>query len=249
MAAVLFHEPVFATIVESGDKLYFYEVLTTTDLTVYLDAALTTPATQPVVADSAGRFPPIYIDATGNPPKAVLTDTIGVAKWTCPEYPINDLSAISQDVAQLELDGDAVAGDLLIAASDIDQLQTTAADHEARIAAFEGDTSLSGLQSFAGKFLATAGPVGSLQIPYGDGTYAIVVNWGQLSVPAVSSATQNFDTPVTTSFTALTSYFNSSSAENTTAVESLAISSITVFNGSAQTRTVSWVAFGVLLLP
>ncbi|MFD1216422.1 hypothetical protein [Microbulbifer celer] len=138
MTAVIFHEPVFATIVESGDQLYFYEVGTTTDLTVYLDAGLSTPAPQPIVADAAGRFPPIYIDSTGNPPKVVLDDANDVQRWTTNEYPIEDSAGLSQSVAQLQLDVEAVEGDLLTAESDIDQLQTDVSDHESRITALEG---------------------------------------------------------------------------------------------------------------
>ena len=45
----------------SGAKLYFYQVGTTTEITIYQDADLTTPHTNPVIADSAGRFAPIYV--------------------------------------------------------------------------------------------------------------------------------------------------------------------------------------------
>src|SRR3546814_2241611 len=47
--------------VGAGDKLYFYTTGTTTPASVYSDSALTTALTNPVVADSAGRFPPIYL--------------------------------------------------------------------------------------------------------------------------------------------------------------------------------------------
>lgn len=43
-----------------GAKLYFYDAGTTTPRTVYSDAALSVAITQPVVADSAGRFAVIY---------------------------------------------------------------------------------------------------------------------------------------------------------------------------------------------
>lgn len=46
----------------SGAKLYTYEAGTTTPQAVYQDAALTQPHTNPVVADSAGRFPAMYAD-------------------------------------------------------------------------------------------------------------------------------------------------------------------------------------------
>jgi hypothetical protein len=127
MAAVLFHEPVFATIVESGDKLYFYEVGTTNTLTVYTDFALTAPATNPLIADSDGRFVPIYIDATTNDPKVVLTDSADVQKWTLDRYPIEDITTLANDVDQAELDIAGNTGRLTVNESDIDQLETDVA--------------------------------------------------------------------------------------------------------------------------
>lgn len=67
MTASLFLPPRFVAVNESGtpragSKWYFYEVGTTTAKTVYSDAALSTPRTQPVVANSAGEVGPIYVD-------------------------------------------------------------------------------------------------------------------------------------------------------------------------------------------
>lgn len=45
-----------------GAKAYFYETGTTTPQDVYSDSGLTTPHANPVVADSAGVFAPIYLD-------------------------------------------------------------------------------------------------------------------------------------------------------------------------------------------
>lgn len=47
----------------SGAKLFIYEAGTTSKLTTFSDSALTTPNTNPLIADSAGRFTTIY----GNP--------------------------------------------------------------------------------------------------------------------------------------------------------------------------------------
>jgi hypothetical protein len=47
-----------------GDLLYFYENGTSTPKVVYQDVALTTPHTNPVVASSAGLFPPIFLAGT-----------------------------------------------------------------------------------------------------------------------------------------------------------------------------------------
>ena len=140
MAAIIFHEPIFSTQVESGDKLYFYEVGTTTDLTVYTDFALTTAASQPVVADSDGRFAPLYINFTGNDPKVVLTDSSDVEKWTVERYPIEDTSSLASDVAQNTSDITALDGRVTTNEADIDTLETESADYETRITTLEGAT-------------------------------------------------------------------------------------------------------------
>lgn len=48
----------------AGAKLYFYQSGTTTPITVYQDYGKTTPHANPVVADSAGIFPAIYVDTS-----------------------------------------------------------------------------------------------------------------------------------------------------------------------------------------
>ena len=47
----------------SGAKLYFYQSGTTTALDTYSDTALTTANANPVVADAAGRFGDIFLQA------------------------------------------------------------------------------------------------------------------------------------------------------------------------------------------
>jgi len=47
----------------SGAKLYFYQTGTTTPVSIYSDAALATPLSNPVIADSAGRHAPVYLDS------------------------------------------------------------------------------------------------------------------------------------------------------------------------------------------
>lgn len=64
----------------AGGKLWFYTTGTTTPEDVFSNAALTTPATNPVVANSAGRFPDIYLSAATY--KVVLTDEDDVVIWT-----------------------------------------------------------------------------------------------------------------------------------------------------------------------
>jgi hypothetical protein len=50
----------------SGALAYFYQTGTTTLQAVYSDAACTIPHTNPLVADSAGRFPKAYLDANAS---------------------------------------------------------------------------------------------------------------------------------------------------------------------------------------
>lgn len=165
MAAVIFHEPVFATIVESGDKLYFYEVGTTNTLTVYTDFALTTAAANPLVADSEGRFAPIYIDATGNDPKVLLTDSLDVQKWTVDRYPIEDLTTLAADLDQAELDILSNTGRIAVNESDIDTLQTDVA------AALAGNTTYTagvGLDLTANEFSVEDGFGGAPAVVFAD---------------------------------------------------------------------------------
>ena len=67
MSGTLFYSPfhrAFTTVgvPASGEKLYFYLTGGTTATPAYADAALASPLSNPVVADSAGRFPAIYLD-------------------------------------------------------------------------------------------------------------------------------------------------------------------------------------------
>lgn len=65
--ALILYDPLFDIINANGApiagaKAYFYLTGTTTPEAVYADNDLTTPLTNPVIADSAGRFPPIFLD-------------------------------------------------------------------------------------------------------------------------------------------------------------------------------------------
>jgi hypothetical protein len=60
----------------SGAKAYFYLARTTTPLTVYTDAPLTSAHTWPVIADAYGLLPPIYL-AKGDEYKVRIEDALG----------------------------------------------------------------------------------------------------------------------------------------------------------------------------
>lgn len=64
----------------SGAKLYFYQTGTTTPITVYQDSDKDTAHTNPVIADSKGQFPPIYVDSATY--KIVLKDASDVTIQT-----------------------------------------------------------------------------------------------------------------------------------------------------------------------
>lgn len=61
----------------SGAKLYSYQSGTTTNLAVYTADDLATPETNPVVADSAGRFPDLYA-ASETAYRIVVKDASGI---------------------------------------------------------------------------------------------------------------------------------------------------------------------------
>jgi len=66
----------------SGGTLTFYESGTSTKTNTYSDSALTTPNTNPVVLDSAGRLPlDVFLDPAVTY-KVVLADSLDVAIWT-----------------------------------------------------------------------------------------------------------------------------------------------------------------------
>lgn len=138
--------PQFLTgmVTASGDRLYMYEVGTTSDITVYTDFALTTPHSQPVEANSDGLFPPIYLDATANDIKVVWTDANDVEYDTFPRIPIEDITTLSSDLDTAESDIDTLEGRATVNEADIDTLETESADYESRIS--QNETDIAALQ-------------------------------------------------------------------------------------------------------
>jgi len=62
----------------SGGRLYFYLTTTTTKTPIYSNVSLTTELSNPVVANSAGKYPDIYLDSTVTY-RVVQTDSVGGA--------------------------------------------------------------------------------------------------------------------------------------------------------------------------
>lgn len=79
----IFYTPVTSAfgqniVASAGSKLFFFEVGTTTPKTTFSDAAETTPNTNPVIADSRGRFIPIFLTGVYD---VELQDANGVQIW------------------------------------------------------------------------------------------------------------------------------------------------------------------------
>lgn len=89
----------------SGAKLYFYQSGTTTLITVYQDSAKTTPHTNPVVADTSGTFPEIYVDT--DPFKYLLTTSAGVTIDSADAVPLVQTGSLDADLAAIGLLGTA----------------------------------------------------------------------------------------------------------------------------------------------
>lgn len=81
----------------SGAKLFFYVAGTSTPATTWSNVARTTANANPVVADSAGRFPSVYLDPAVAY-KSVLQTASGVQIWTAD--PVNEPEA-PQEVVEL----------------------------------------------------------------------------------------------------------------------------------------------------
>jgi hypothetical protein len=75
----------------SGGKLYFYQSGTTTPLDTYSDSTLSTPNTNPVVLNSAGR-PAVDIFLSDALYKAVLKDSNDSTIWTADPFFTSDYS-------------------------------------------------------------------------------------------------------------------------------------------------------------
>lgn len=74
-------------VIAGGAKAYFYETGTTTPVTVYSDAALTTPHADPLVANSAGEFAQVFYGG-GTALKAVIKTSAGTTIATIDPVPL-----------------------------------------------------------------------------------------------------------------------------------------------------------------
>jgi hypothetical protein len=99
MSAVLFQPPWFTPVNASGRpypgaRLHLYRAGTTTPVTVYADSSKSATLSNPVVANSAGRFDKVYLDPTvPYNYKAVMTTSLGAQLAEADNIPANPLTA------------------------------------------------------------------------------------------------------------------------------------------------------------
>ena len=94
-----------------GAKLYFFATGTSNPKTVYLDSSLSTAATNPVVADSAGRFAALWLDTSAGAYTVKLTDSAGSQVWSVDG--VDDQNWTQAQLAALlwpQTSGESVAG-------------------------------------------------------------------------------------------------------------------------------------------
>jgi hypothetical protein len=80
----------------SGALLYVYNAQSTTPRTTYSDIGLATQNANPLIADGAGRFGPIYLASTGDNYKLVLHDANDAHITTRDDIPVSPISQFSQ---------------------------------------------------------------------------------------------------------------------------------------------------------
>jgi hypothetical protein len=182
----------------SGATLNFYDATTTTPQVVYSDSTLLTPISQPIAADSAGRFPKIYT-ATGSY-KIVLKDSLGATIYTEDNLD-SGIPAGSGALAVVNGGTGATtaagARTSLAAASqtEVDALSSDVADVQAQITAVGGSLGdLAGRDDITRSQLATGFGVVTIQNVLVNATASVVTCSGTIpyddSIPQNSEGTQ-----------------------------------------------------------
>ncbi len=110
----------------SGAALHFYATGTTTPQTVYSDEGLTTPLTNPVVANAAGRWPVIYLDES-LAYRVVLKDANGVTLDDADPYDGTIADSLSADLQAIADSAIAAKVESIASAESADISATTAA--------------------------------------------------------------------------------------------------------------------------
>lgn len=76
-----------------GSKLHFFQTGTSNPQAVYQNIGLTVAHAQPVQADGAGVFAPIYLDSAASNYRVRLTDSNDVQQWQLDDIPSNQNQA------------------------------------------------------------------------------------------------------------------------------------------------------------
>lgn len=89
----------------AADKLYFYATGTSTPQNTYQDADLTVPHANPVVANGAGNFAPIYLDPSLPDYRVTRTTSTVSGSVTYPGYPVDDVQSAADQSQQYRVKG------------------------------------------------------------------------------------------------------------------------------------------------
>lgn len=135
----------------SGATLNFYRGSTSTAITTYQDADATTPHPSPVVADSTGTFPAIFLN-TVNDYKFILKDQSGITIATVDDIPVGgqiDAGSLADAVTYAEEWAINPEDDPVSVAAGGDDATTFSALHWAKKAADQVAGVIPSLQRFA----------------------------------------------------------------------------------------------------
>jgi hypothetical protein len=141
----------------SGALLYTYAAGTTTPATTYSDVALTTPNSNPVVADSAGRLTVVLVP--GQSYKYIAKTSAGVTLWTR-----DNILAVPNSAATLDVLG--TAGETLAAGVPVYQSDGSGGNVAGRWYKTDGDLTYASLTPLVGMTTATiaSGVVGAIRL-------------------------------------------------------------------------------------
>lgn len=187
---------------ESGALLDVFESGTTTRVTVYSDAGLTTPLSNPVVADSLGVLPSVYYDDT---------QAIRVRVKEADGTVLSDTDPYYTDFASVEAAADAAAADAAAAA-----VSAAAAAASAVAADTSADAAATSAASAANAPGTSA--TSKTSLGYGGGSRTFTIETGKAFTPGQRVLISEVDTPGNAMFGPITAY-NPSTGSMTVFVE------------------------------
>lgn len=176
----------------SGGKLYTYEAGTDTPATTWQDADQLVANTNPVIADSAGRFPAIYLSASSY--KFEFFDQDDVPVWT--QDGIASVALVSGTIGL----GQAFLGDPTspISATSYPSGSTFDKCHAGTVILPIDSANLSGTYELGGMLLASGGTVTAALVNLSDGapdTPLVTITGGSVTGSYVQSGAITFAAP------------------------------------------------------